>query len=72
LREGACTGGCDYATTVDVEVNPQRCGFDRRESDFAHQGLIEGRGTKTELVRVDALRWHSSGSEVLLGLPVVL
>ena len=32
--------------------------------------LIEGRAAKTQHVRVVAMRWHSSGSEVRLGLPV--
>ena len=48
------------------------CGFGRRESDFALQGLVEGRAAKNEHVRVVALRWHSSGSAVRLGLPVGL
>jgi hypothetical protein len=53
----------------DVDVDPQRCCFGRREFDFALQALIEGRAAKAEHVRVVALRWHSSGSEVRLGLP---
>jgi hypothetical protein len=51
-------GGFDYATTVDIiEVNPQlRLGL--REVDFALQALVEGRGAKTELVRVVVVsRW---------------
>ena len=44
----------------------------RRESDFALQATIEGRAAKAENVQVVALRWHSSGSEVRLGLPVGL
>ena len=35
--------GCDYATAVDVEIDPQRRLFDRRESDFALQRLEECR-----------------------------
>ena len=44
----------------------------RRESDFALQATIEGRAAKAENVQVVALRWHSSGSEVRLGLLVGL
>jgi hypothetical protein len=65
-------GGFDDATVVDVEVNPRRCSFGLRESDFALQALTEGRAAKTEHVRVVALRWHSCGSEVRIGLPVGL
>jgi hypothetical protein len=64
--------GCDYATALNIEVDPQRRRFGRRESDFALQTLIEGRAAKTQHVQVVALRWHSSGSEVRLGLPVGL
>jgi hypothetical protein len=42
------------------------------ESDFALQRLVECSALETERVRLVALRWHSSGSEVHLGLPVVL
>jgi len=48
--------GCDYATAVDIEVNPQLLRLGRRESDFALQALVEGRASKTERVRVVALR----------------
>jgi hypothetical protein len=48
--------GCEDATAVDIEVNPQRCGFGRRESDFAFQSLIEGRAAKIAHVRVVELR----------------
>ncbi len=44
----------------------------RRESDFARQALVECRALETERVRLVALRWHSNGSEVRLGLPVGL
>jgi hypothetical protein len=64
--------GFDYATAVDIEVNPQRCRLGRRESDFALQALLECRAAKTEHVRVVAMRWYSSGSEVRLGLQVSL
>ena len=59
----------DYATDVDIEVDPQRRRFGRSQSNFALQSLLEGRAAKAELVRV-VLRWHSNGSEVRLGLPV--
>jgi hypothetical protein len=55
-------------TALIIEVDPQRRRFGRRESDFAPQALIECRAAKTEHVRVFLLRWHSSGSEVRLGL----
>ena len=52
------------------------CGGTREEpsalTDFALQGLVECRALETERVRLVALRWHSSGSEVRLGLPVGL
>ena len=73
--------GCDYAKVIYVQVYPQRCGLaaatlrlrlGRRESDFAFQATIEGREEKAENVQVVALRWHSSGNEVRLGLPVGL
>ena len=38
------------------------------ESDFAVQVLVNCRAAKTEHVRVVAMQWHSSGSEVPLGL----
>ena len=62
---------CDYATAVDIEVDPPCRRICRRESDFAHWTLVEGCAAKTELVRV-VLRWHSCGSEVCFGLPVGL
>ena len=64
--------GCYYATALDIEVDPQRRRFGCRESDFALQRLVECRALETKRVRVVALRWHSSGSEVRLGLPVGL
>ena len=51
----------DYATTLNIEVDPQcRC-FGRRESDFALQRLEECRALGPERVRLVAL--HASGSE---------
>ena len=64
--------GCEYATALDIEVDPQRRRFGRRESDFALQRVVNGRALETERVRLVALRWHSSGSEVRLGLPAGL
>jgi hypothetical protein len=52
----------------DIEVDPQCRLFGCRESDFAHQRLVECRALETERVRLIALRWHSSGSEVRIGL----
>ena len=46
--------------------------FGRRESDFALQALVECRALDSERVRLVALRWHSRGSEVRLGLSVGL
>jgi hypothetical protein len=33
--------GCHYATALDIEVDPQRCRFGSRKSDFALQALVE-------------------------------
>ena len=35
--------GCCYATVtaLDIEVDPQRCCLDRRQSDFALQAVVE-------------------------------
>jgi hypothetical protein len=57
---------------LDIEVDPERRRFGHRESDFAPQRLVECRALETERVRMVALRWHASGSEVRLGLPVGL
>ncbi len=60
----------DCTTAADFQFYPQRCAFGRRESYFALQ-VVEGRAAETENVRVvAALRWHSSGREVRLGLPL--
>ena len=69
---GSVQGGCDYATTLNIEVDPQRRCFGRRESDFALERLVECSVLESERVRLVALRWHSSGSEVRLGLSVGL
>jgi hypothetical protein len=69
---GSVHWGCYYATALDIEVDPQRRRFGCRKSDFALQRLVECRALETERVRLVALRWHSSVSEVRLGLPVGL
>ena len=40
--------GCEYATGLNIEVDPQRRCFGRRESDFALQGLVECRALEME------------------------
>ena len=62
----------NYTTTLNIEVDPERRCFGRRESDFALQRLEECSALETQRVRLVALRWHASGSEVRLGLPVGL
>ena len=69
---GSVHWGCYYATALDIEVEPQRRRFGCRQSDFALQRLVKCRALETERVRLVALRWHSSGNEVRLGLPVGL
>jgi len=64
--------GCDYATALNIEVDPQRRRLGRHESDLALQILVECRASKPERVRDVLLRWHSSGSQVHLSLPVGL
>ena len=56
----------------DIEVDPQCRRFGCRESDFAHQRLVECSALETERVRLVVLRWYSSGSQVRLGLQVGL
>ncbi len=64
--EGECEReralGCYYATALDIEVDPQRCCLDRRQSDFALQAVVE----------CHMLELESNGSEVCLSLPVGL
>ena len=48
---GSVQGGCDYATTLNIEVDPQRRCFGCRESDFALQRLVECRALETKRVR---------------------
>jgi hypothetical protein len=70
-EEGECEKenalGGNYATFLNIKVDPQRRRFGRRESDFALQALIEGRAAKPERVQVFLLRWHSSGGAKALG-----
>jgi hypothetical protein len=61
---GSVHWGCDYATALDIEVDPQRHRFGRREPDFALQKVLECRASKPERVRDVLLRRHSSGSQV--------
>jgi hypothetical protein len=49
---GSVHWGCNYATVLNIEVDPQRRRFGRRESDWALQTLIEGCAAKLERVRV--------------------
>jgi hypothetical protein len=35
--------GCYYATALDIEVDPQRCGLGSCQSDFALQAVVECR-----------------------------
>jgi hypothetical protein len=67
---GSVHWGSYYATSLDIEVDPQRRCFGCRESDYALQRLVECRALEKKRVRLVALRSHSSGSEVRLGLPV--
>ena len=58
MREGACIGGAtQYATALDIEVDPQRCclgrRLGRRQSDFALQAVVECRALEPEFFRVD-------------------
>ena len=72
-RERERALGVEYATALDIEVDhdPQRRRFGRRESDFALQRPEECRALETE--ESDWLRCDgSSGSEVRLDLPVGL
>jgi hypothetical protein len=55
-RELSMHWGCYYATTLDIEVDPQRHRFGCRESDFALQRLVECHTLETERVRSVALR----------------
>ena len=53
---GSVHWGCYYSRALDIEVDPQRRHFGRRESDFALQRLVEYRAPETERVQLGALR----------------
>jgi hypothetical protein len=38
---GSVHWGCYYATALDIEVDPQRCGLGSCQSDFALQAFVE-------------------------------
>jgi hypothetical protein len=40
-RERSVQGRCDYTTAFDFQVDPERRGFSRHESDFALQAHVE-------------------------------
>jgi hypothetical protein len=42
VREGACIGGATMPA-LDIEVDPRRCCFGSRQSDFALQAVVECR-----------------------------
>jgi hypothetical protein len=48
---GSVHWGCYYDTTLDIEDDPQRRRFVRREADFALQRLVECCALETERVR---------------------
>jgi hypothetical protein len=35
VREGACIGAATNTTALNIEVDPERCRFSSRKSDFA-------------------------------------
>ena len=49
-------GCCYYDTAMDIEVDPQRCRFVSRKSDFALQVLVEYSALELKLFRLIALR----------------
>ena len=53
---GSVHWGCYYATALDIEVDPQRCGLGSCQSDFALQAVVECRALEPECFRVDILR----------------
>ncbi len=50
---GSVHWGCYYATTLDIEVDPQRCCLGSRQSDFALQAVVECSALEPECFRVD-------------------
>ena len=55
-RERALGSSGYYATSLDIEVDPQRRCFGCRESNFALQIFVECRALETKRVRSVALR----------------
>jgi hypothetical protein len=47
---GSVQGRCEYTTALDIQVDQQRRGFSRHESDFALQAQVECRGFESERV----------------------
>ena len=62
MREGACGvhwSGYD-ATSLDIEVDPQRCRFGSRKSDFALQVLVECRALEPKCFRLFVCVYYCS------------
>jgi hypothetical protein len=57
VQEGAYIGGCYYATTLDIEVDPHRCWFGSCKSDFALQAAVECITVETDQFWVVAFQW---------------
>ena len=53
---GSVHWGCYYATALDIEVDPQRCGLGSCQSDFALQAVVECSALEPECFRVVGLR----------------
>ena len=53
---GSVRWGFYYATALDIEVDPQRCCFGSRQSDFALQTVVECLALEPECFRVVGLR----------------
>jgi len=75
LRETTSRGLCGLVcpsqpSTLRLILNA--AALAARRSNFALHRQVECRALETKLVRLVALRWHSIGSEVRLGLPVGL
>ena len=71
-REGACTGAATMPQPSTLRLIRNAAAWPPRVRHVALQRLVECRALDTERVRSVALRWHSSGNEVRLGLPVGL
>ena len=53
---GSVHWGCYYATALDIEVEPQRCGLGSCQSNFAFQVVSECSALEPECFRVGVLR----------------